>query len=96
MNQGASNKSQERLLKWIGIAVFGLIISTIVMSFIPVQANFLALIISSLLIYSGLRGIAHYSRAEKWLPIEATICNISEDWIDVSSRYSKLSFLSKN
>lgn len=90
MSLVTNKKSQERLLKGVAVAVFGLIISTIVMSSIPDQAHFLALIVSLLLIYFGLRGIVHYSRAEKWLPIEATVCNISEDWIDVSLRYSKL------
>jgi len=91
-NMDTNKKSQERFLKGIAVVVFGLVISTIVMSSFPGQAHFLALIVALLLIYLGLRGIAHYSRAKKWLPIEAIICNIRENWIDVSLRYSRLRY----
>ena len=92
MNRNTNKKSQVRLLRGIAVAVFGLVISATVMSLFPDQAHLLALIVALLLIYFGLRGIAHYSRAEKWLPLEATICSVGEDWIDVSLRYSKLRY----
>ena len=50
------------------------------------------LVISSVLIYQGMRSITYDSKASKWVPTEAKVSSIREDWTDVALRFSKLRY----